>query len=562
MNLWSADSEQNWYKYVVDIFTSLAKFKVDNPDITEAYVFTDGAGNLNHNAVIMMMMESQRYTGIRIVELDNNEGGEGKQILDTYFSQLKANAKSAMNFFKQWDSVESLVQLFNYRDGTQGGLSVQQEPRRAFEPTVRDKGVGKAMANRSICLCHVFNYSAGSEVAGSVTVFENAGIGKGRCIPYDDVRKCVEAQDEEGQLSWTGFRANLQDLITLPGDVKSLSSFLKPNEKRVKGKRGGRKAKAKPATNAVHEKSKRKRRPYKKFVLKPTLHKSTLYSCHTCKKQFYHNARFLLHEINGKCQRKKEVVQAVSGVAADKVANGTVMPIPERHSFVPATRFPTTVVVQGHGRNLYREAAQRFSEASKKQLTIWFHEGNQDKLNRAKASSKKRRTEDDMAQFLLENQLESCPADLTASLFKIGLKKRIKSWLSSFSSQEKKRVSNVSLASKQKCDMAADVAAVVHSLMPDVIADMEIEAGDDPTEAEKLTPMMPVSSLPKEPKAAAKKKTAKSKPKHPEEPTRATAPAIQPAAAKAASKPPQPPIQVTSTGRTVKPNSLVNFTPQ
>ena len=93
--------------------------------------------------------------------------------------------------------------------------------------------------------------------------------------------------------------------------------------------------------------------------------------------------------------------------------------------------------------------------------------------------------------------------------------------------------------------MAADVAAVVHSLMPDVIADMEIEAGDDPTEAEKLTPMMPVSSLPKEPKAAAKKKTAKSKPKHPEEPTRATAPAIQPAAAKAASKPPQPPIQVT-----------------
>ena len=146
---------------------------------------------------------------------------------------------------------------------------------------------------------------------------------------------------------------------------------------------------------------------------------------------------------------------------------------------------------------MYREAAQRFSEASKKQLTIWFHEGNQDKLTRAKVSSKKRRTEDDMAQFLLENQLESCPADSTASLFKTGLKKRIKSWLSSFSSQEKKRVSHVSLASKQKCDMAADVAAVVHSLITDVVADMEIQARDEPTEDGRLAPMIP--ALPNKP---------------------------------------------------------------
>ena len=65
----------------------------------------------------------------------------------------------------------------------------------------------------------------------------------------------------------------------------------------------------------------------------------------------------------------------------------------------------------------------------------------------------------------------------------------------------------MSRVSKQKCDMAADVAAVVHSLMPDVIADMDMKAGDDPTEAEKSTPMIPVSSLPNEPK----KKTAKSK---------------------------------------------------
>jgi|688.fasta_scaffold758344_2 hypothetical protein len=53
----------------------------------------------------------------------------------------------------------------------------------------------------------------------------------------------------------------------------------------------------------------------------------------------------------------------------------------------------------------------------------------------------------------------------------------------------------MSRVSKQKCDMAADVAAVVHSLMPDVIADMDMKAGDDSTEAEKSAPMIPVSSL-------------------------------------------------------------------
>ncbi len=104
---------------------------------------------------------------------------------------------------------------------------------------------------------------------------------------------------------------------------------------------------------------------------------------------------------------------------------------------------------------------------------------------------------------------ELCPADTTVLLFKIELKKRIKSWLASFSSLEKKRVSMSSLAARQKCDMAADVAAVVHSLIPDVIADMEIQAGDDPThrrpwvgrdhratagagEDEKSTPIIPV----------------------------------------------------------------------
>jgi hypothetical protein len=52
-----------------------------------------------------------------------------------------------------------------------------------------------------------------------------------------------------------------------------------------------------------------------------------------------------------------------------------------------------------------------------------------------------------------------------------GLEKRIKSWLSSVSSQDKKPVSMLSLASKQKCDFAAHAVAVVHTpLIPDEMA--------------------------------------------------------------------------------------------
>ena len=70
---------------------------------------------------------------------------------------------------------------------------------------------------------------------------------------------------------------------------------------------------------------------------------------------------------------------------------------------------------------------------------------------------------------------------------------------------KKQRVSMLSLASKQKCDVAADAVAVVYSLIPDVMAEMELEAGDMPTEEEK-------------------KKTAKSDSKHTDEPASATLP--------------------------------------
>ena len=127
----------------------------------------------------------------------------------------------------------------------------------------------------------------------------------------------------------------------------------------------------------------------------------------------------------------------------------------------------------------------------------------------------------------------------------------------------------MSRVSKQKCDMAADVAAVVHSLMPDVIADMEMKAGDDPTEAREVDAHDPsfkfAQSAQEEdcqveaqaPRRANQSHSARHSASRSES-------CIQAASATYLFKP-QVLIQVTSTvtkgGRTVKPNSLVNFEP-
>ena len=117
---------------------------------------------------------------------------------------------------------------------------------------------------------------------------------------------------------------------------------------------------------------------------------------------------------------------------------------------------PDSVVLQGHSCNLYREAAQRFSEASKKLLALRFHQGNQDTLNGAKALTKKRRT----GGHDLHHDGRGSAGQAMGAVSSTGLEKRIKSWLSSVSSQDKKPVSMLSLASKQKCDLAAHAVAV------------------------------------------------------------------------------------------------------
>ena len=474
MNLWSADSEQNWYKYVVDLFRAMKQYKASNPSITEAYLFTDGAPNLTGAPVLLMMMEAEAYTGIRILELNNNEGGEGKQILDTYFSHLKAKAEISKIWFRNWDDVPSLVELFNFRGGAQGGTSMQLEPDRSVEPPAK-KNVGKAMKDRSTYLCTVFNYTAASNIAVSITSFENAHIGVGRRTVYADVKNSIETQDAAGQTTWSEFRKMLPDMIE-PKDTDSaqLTSRLQPLEKPSKGAWGGSKKKPPVAESSLAPIFEKPRKKYKKRKRSVSSFVTKLHVCQRCGTTFTLHKRFLKHVSTNLCSSKNTVVRPVSGTDADAVLNGAAAAAMTTTSFVAAIRFPARhIVLQGESRNVYREQQQFFSKDATAQLIQWFHDGNDNKTKKVGH----RVPDKDRAQSLINLGYEQRPSDLTDDVFLKKLVKRVKQWFVSYSAKSKKRTSNSYLASATE---------VVHQLMPaDVIESTVAAKGDAPSGQER-----------------------------------------------------------------------------
>ena len=53
----------------------LATYKKDNPHITKAYIWLDGAGNLG---LLAVFADSEAHTGIRVLEVNHNEGARSQ----------------------------------------------------------------------------------------------------------------------------------------------------------------------------------------------------------------------------------------------------------------------------------------------------------------------------------------------------------------------------------------------------------------------------------------------------------------------------------------------------
>jgi hypothetical protein len=56
----------------------LATYKKDNPHITKAYSWLDGAGNLHNAGLLAVVADSEAHTGIRVLEVNHNEGARSQ----------------------------------------------------------------------------------------------------------------------------------------------------------------------------------------------------------------------------------------------------------------------------------------------------------------------------------------------------------------------------------------------------------------------------------------------------------------------------------------------------
>ena len=56
----------------------LATYKKDNPHITKAYIWLDGAGNLHNAGLLAVFADSEAHTGIRVLEVNHNEGARSQ----------------------------------------------------------------------------------------------------------------------------------------------------------------------------------------------------------------------------------------------------------------------------------------------------------------------------------------------------------------------------------------------------------------------------------------------------------------------------------------------------
>jgi len=187
----SDDCNQDWYKFVCDIFAQLKEYKHNNPHVNKVRLTTDGAANLVGVGVELLLMHSVHFTGIEVTVHNRNEPGEGKTGVDSDFSASKGHVDAVRRGGVDVCDARQYVDALNSEGGLAGSVNLLIDYDRSYQPKL--KTASSDLAGLSTCLSREF-FTDPITNERCMRVRENARIGSGRVITATRMLELITAQ--------------------------------------------------------------------------------------------------------------------------------------------------------------------------------------------------------------------------------------------------------------------------------------------------------------------------------------------------------------------------------
>jgi len=215
------DSKQNWYHSLACLRTNLEIVKQHWPDIDEASLQSDGAGNYSCTAFMTSLSRVGEVARVRISDHAITEVGDGKNLVDTDFQQV------TMSLNQRKDggaNVETAQQIIDNLDANPTAGTANA----GIELGTRAEGKApKPYTGIDGIYWRVFMYDASGRCTG-VRLHQFYGLGVGRVVPIGALRALWKEGDQldAGAISMTRLQPSA-------GEHRAITSKRKRSEEQA-----------------------------------------------------------------------------------------------------------------------------------------------------------------------------------------------------------------------------------------------------------------------------------------------------------------------------------------
>ena len=394
MNLVSADVDQDWFKATQDVNKCTRKYQKQNPQISDAYVWFDGAGNFASAGMMYNLMVSREQGRLNVKQCNRNEAQEGKKALDTHFSHEKGYLDAYVRAHATHSTLtaDGVVKGLNWRGGMEGNYAFRFDSNRSQQPKLKNP-TGE-LAGRSIFLSEEFGIDATTNEP-YVLMRENAGVGKGRKVTKSVLEKRLGISQSKEQRAFAATNdAHAETAEAGEGEESMPAKMQVPKHEPKK-----RAIKARHVPTIDEQKSARGVVPGLLWCPKKN-----------CPRLFTSQKRLDNHLHKYNCEGRPDVVRRASGVAADAQLQRN----PGNLSWIDDVELHGANVQaamqlegqrpqhahchykQGYARNRGRAPPENWTEEEKRLMAAWYVPG------RGKSNKHKRTSPADAARKLVE----------------------------------------------------------------------------------------------------------------------------------------------------------------